>query len=104
MPDVDFSLFESDHMRLATRKNFRVWHDAPDALHEVAYIAPRLKAEQIELKQGVQEPLLLRKLGKNIVTAERECGGRKSMPKVFRRRPARGVSARRTSDDSRAPR
>ncbi len=67
MADANFSFFKADQLQVAARKNFRVRHHAPDALKKVAHVAPRLKAEQIELKQRVQEPLLLRKLRKNII-------------------------------------
>src|SRR5262249_14194459 len=67
IPNANFSLFESDHMRLAARKNVRVRHDASHALQKVAHVAPGLEPEKIELKQRVQKPLLLRKLRKNIV-------------------------------------
>src|SRR4030095_10006135 len=67
MADTNIAFFKADQLQVAARNNFCVQHHAPDALHKVAYIAPRLKAEQIELKQRVQEPLLLWKLRKNIV-------------------------------------
>ena len=69
-------------MQVAARNNFCVQQHAPDALHEVAYIAPRLKAEQIELKQRVQEPLLLRKLRKNIVRRKGDVQEKRQSRKV----------------------
>ena len=83
MPDANFSLFESDHMRLAARKNFRVRHDASHALQKVAHVAPGLEPEQIELKQRVQEPLLLRKLRKNIVRRKRDVQKKCQSPRDF---------------------
>src|SRR4029077_17272669 len=67
MPDPNFSLFESDHVRLAARKHSRVRQDASRALQKVAHVAPGLEPEKNEMKQGVQKPLLLRKLQKNVV-------------------------------------
>src|SRR2546421_1008374 len=72
MPEANFSLFESDHMRLAARKNFRVRHDSSHALQKVAHVAPGLEPEKIELQQRVQEPSLLRQLGKNVVRRKRD--------------------------------
>ena len=56
MSDANFSLFESDHLRLAARKNFRVRHHAPHALKKVAHVAPGLEPEEIELQQRAQQP------------------------------------------------
>ena len=67
MADANFAFFKADQLQVAARNNFCVQQHASDALQKVAHVAPRLKAEQIELKQRVQEPLLLRKLRKNIV-------------------------------------
>src|SRR6266481_8277220 len=72
MPNSDLAFFEPDHLQAVARKNFCVWHHAPHALEEVAQITARLEAEQIELEQRAQEPLLLWKLCKNVVRRKRD--------------------------------
>ena len=54
-------------MELTAGEQVPFWHHATYALQEIAQVAPGLETEQIELEQGAQQTLLLRKLGENVV-------------------------------------
>src|SRR5947208_16221121 len=87
MPDTNFAFFEADQLQVAARNNFCVQHHASDALDEVAHIASRLESDQIELKQRLQEPLLLRKLRKNIVRWKRDVQEKRQSQKFLGEAP-----------------
>jgi hypothetical protein len=74
-------------LQVAPRNNFCLHHHASDALDEVAHIASGLEADQIELKESAQEPLLLRKLRKNVVRRKGDVQEKRQSRKFLEQAP-----------------